>query len=101
MINVYAMWVRSEREEKRDGDPYHHQEVLNKMLKSFPDIYAWNLCVCDDSYENDKTKIIHINLIWLSNMKNYLCTKTHTHTYPPPLSKKVKWKNFCKGCRWI
>lgn len=81
MINVYAMWCE---EWERDGDPYHHQEVVNKMLKSFPDICM--KFVCDDSYENDKTKIIHINLIWLSNMKNYLCT----HTHPASLSKNCK-----------
>lgn len=61
-----------------EWDLYHHQEVVNKMLKSFqPPIYVHEI-LCDDSYENDKTKIIHINLIFAFKGKE--SEHIHTHT---------------------
>lgn len=51
MINVCIMWVSEMGEivmwRVRDGDLYHHQEVVNKMLESFPDLFMKISCICE------------------------------------------------------
>lgn len=70
------------------GDLYRHQEVVNKMLKSFqPRIY---MCMkFSVMIENDKTKIIHINLISASTAKSL-----HSHIQLNEILFKMKWKIF-------